>query len=163
MRHLAVYVCAPAVAALCSCTRPECGAPPETCASPAAAADTALPMPPKGPPADNFRCHVCHINFADEELAVNHAEAGVGCEKCHGKSDAHCSDEDNITAPDIMYAKEAITPACMACHTALPADHKSVVEGTAEKDRFCTDCHGEHRVAVRSRAWDKTTGKLIVR
>lgn len=125
---------------------------------------TELPKPPKGEPVDNFRCHVCHINFSEDALAVNHANVGVGCEKCHGKSDAHCGDENNVTAPEIMYAKEVIVPACMACHKVLSADHKAVVEGTATKDKYCTDCHGtQHKVAVRSRAWDKQTGKLIVK
>ncbi len=127
------------------------------------AAAAQLPKPPKGDPVDNWRCHVCHINFAEEELAVSHANVGVGCEKCHGKSDAHCGDEDNVTPPEIMYSKEAIVPACMTCHTALSADHKAVVEGTATKDKYCTDCHGAHKVAVRSRAWDKVTRTLIVK
>ncbi len=25
----------------------------------------------------------------------------------------------------------------------------------------CTDCHGEHRLKVRTRRWDKETGKLV--
>ena len=55
-----------------------------------------------GPAADNSRCHVCHINYSDEALAVTHARANISCEQCHGASDAHCSDEDNITPPDII-------------------------------------------------------------
>jgi len=33
-----------------------------------------------GPVADNSRCHVCHINYADEALAVTHARANIRCE-----------------------------------------------------------------------------------
>jgi hypothetical protein len=104
------------------------------------------------PLADNSRCHVCHINYEDEELAVTHARAGVGCERCHGASDAHCSDEDNITPPDIMYPPDKVNSSCKSCHP----------EGKlGGGKKYCTDCHGEHRLSYRTRKWDKETGQLI--
>ena len=105
-----------------------------------------------GPVADNSRCHVCHINYSEEALAVTHARANISCEQCHGSSDAHCSDEDNITPPDIMYPAEKINAFCKSCHP----DAKL---GRGKK--FCTDCHGEHRLSHRTRKWDKATGELI--
>jgi hypothetical protein len=39
--------------------------------------------------------------------------------------------------------------------------HKPVIEGSAKKNKYCTDCHGEHRLTIRTRQWDKNTGKLI--
>lgn len=105
------------------------------------------------PLADNSRCHVCHINYEDEELAVTHARAGVGCERCHGASDAHCSDEDNITPPDIMYPADKLNSFCKSCHP----DGKL---GGGKK--YCTDCHGQHRLGYRTRKWDKETGELVV-
>ncbi len=118
--------------------------------------------PPVGPVADNSRCHVCHINYSDEELAVLHARANISCEDCHGSSDAHCSDEDNITPPDIMYARDKITPFCLDCHPAdkLTDVHKPVLEETADES-YCTDCHGDHRLGYRTRHWDKSTGELL--
>jgi hypothetical protein len=116
-----------------------------------------------GPAADNSRCHVCHINYSEEALAVTHARANISCEQCHGSSDAHCGDEDNITPPDIMYAAEKIRPFCMHCHTKEKIDiavHKKVLSDTSAKG-ICTNCHGEHRLGYRTRKWDKTTGKLI--
>ncbi len=110
------------------------------------------------PEADNSRCHVCHINYAMEELAVSHAKANVGCETCHGASNAHCSDEDNITPPDVIFAKAAIRPACMKCHAELTDSH---APGGATDNKVCTDCHGKHRLAVRTRTWDKETRALI--
>jgi len=121
--------------------------------------------PATGPVADNSRCHVCHINFADEELAVEHARADVGCETCHGPSDAHCNDEDNITPPDVMFPVARINPTCMGCHprdeiSILP--HRAWLNGTApEGKRHCTGCHGDHRIGYRTRRWDKVTGELI--
>jgi len=116
--------------------------------------------------ADNYRCLVCHGNFADEELSVDHAVAGVGCEKCHGPSDAHCDDENNITPPDLMYPRDGIVKACMTCH---PADticdkeqHWDAFAPKTEKTRkVCTECHGKHRIATRDVRWNKKTGQLI--
>lgn len=105
-----------------------------------------------GPVADNSRCYVCHINFQEDKLTSTHAKANVGCERCHGASDAHCSDEDNITPPDIMYPAEKINSFCKSCHP-------NAKLGGGKK--YCTDCHGEHRLSHRTRKWDKNTGKLI--
>ena len=123
--------------------------------------DSALPA---GPVADNSRCHVCHINYEDEALAFVHARANIGCEQCHGASDAHCSDEDNITPPDIMYPAAKINQSCIGCH---PFDkisiavHKGVLSDIRTNKAHCTDCHGDHRLSYRTRKWDKTTGELI--
>jgi len=108
--------------------------------------------PPTGPVADNSRCYVCHINYEEEALAVTHARANIGCEKCHGTCYAHCSDEDNITPPDIMYPPEKINSFCKGCHP------QAKLSGGK---KYCTDCHGEHRLSYRTRRWDKTTGELI--
>lgn len=126
-----------------------------------AASSSFLP-PPKGDVADNSRCHVCHINYADEELAIVHAKANIGCEECHGSSNAHCSDENNITAPDIMYPTEHVSEFCFSCHPAekLSEVHGPVLPGLPE-EKTCTDCHGEHRLGYRTQHWDKSTGRLL--
>jgi len=125
--------------------------------------------------ADNSFCLVCHINLEEEELVDIHRPHGVGCELCHGLSDAHSADEDNLTPPEIMWTKQRINPRCMTCHLRdeLLAsdgggeDHKEVLARWADEDksddgeRYCTDCHGEHRIANRTRIWDKETGKLL--
>ena len=105
-----------------------------------------------GKTADNSRCYVCHINFGQEKLTSMHAKADIGCERCHGASDAHCSDEDNITPPDIMYPAEKINCFCKSCHP----------NATLGKGKnYCTECHGEHRLSHRTRKWDKASGELI--
>ena len=112
--------------------------------------------------ADNSRCHVCHINFATEKLSVTHARANVGCEHCHGESDAHCGDEDNITPPEIMYPESKIDAACLKCHGSrmkMTAKHKASLAGRLKKT--CTGCHGEHRMSHRTRKWNRETGELI--
>ncbi len=119
---------------------------------------------PTGPVADNSRCHVCHLNYEGEKLALIHARADIGCEQCHGASDAHCADEDNITPPDIMYAQERINPSCMVCHSMEKIDvpvHKAFLPDVIAGKAICTDCHGDHHLSYRTRRWDKTTGELI--
>lgn len=107
--------------------------------------------------ADNDRCLTCHLNYAKEELAVIHQRVGFGCAKCHGACDEHIADESwasggNGTAPDIMYPREKINPACMKCHPKediiTQKKHKALFASTDGKDKqkVCTDCHGEHRL-----------------
>ncbi len=125
---------------------------------------------PKGPVADNTACFCCHTNYEEEPLAARHAKANVGCIKCHGKSYAHRDDEDNITPPDVMFAAEKIEPNCRHCHTTHDAPAVEVIarwkkccpKKTDPKKLVCTDCHGQHRLKLRTVRWDKRTGKLIV-
>jgi hypothetical protein len=120
--------------------------------------------PPEGPVADNNRCYVCHMNYQEEKLTIAHARANIGCERCHGPSNAHCSDEDNITPPDIMYPAGKIKAFCMTCHPKDKIDikpHEPLFTATGPSKKVCTDCHGQHRLAHRTRRWDKETRKLI--
>ena len=123
----------------------------------------------------NIFCSACHYGFDDEELARTHELAGIGCERCHGESERHRSDEDNITPPEIMYPKAKINPTCMMCHPrheisqvashkALLAGAKTVFDPADEDDNqiYCTDCHAkDHRINVRNVRWNKETGELI--
>lgn len=119
--------------------------------------------PPK--PADNSYCLVCHANFKSEKISSIHQKEGIGCAKCHGESDSHSADEDGLVPPEIMFAKEQIQGACMECHKEADlrevTDHDAVFTAEPSKHKVCTDCHGEHRMAVRTRIWDKATGKLL--
>jgi hypothetical protein len=112
-----------------------------------------------GPAADNSRCFVCHVNYMEEPIAENHARRNIGCARCHGDSDAHIADESwgsggNGTAPDVMYPRDRVNPACMACHPQEKIDtpqHKLVF--AASDPRVCTDCHGSHRLPQRRCKW----------
>jgi hypothetical protein len=126
--------------------------------------------------ADNSRCHVCHLNFGLEELAVTHAREGIGCAKCHGECDAHIDDESWSsggpgTPPEIMYPPTRIDSACNKCHDTHDAPAAQVIQrlldrcsDKAQSTRIvCTDCHGNHRVNpnLRKAWWDKKTGKPL--
>jgi hypothetical protein len=111
------------------------------------------------PQADNSRCFVCHVNYMEEDIAVNHARADMGCAYCHGESDEHIADESwayggNGTAPDTMFPKPKIVPFCMGCH---PKDKIDTVQHEplfADMERMvCTDCHGKHRLHARKCKW----------
>jgi hypothetical protein len=110
--------------------------------------------------ADNSRCFVCHANYVQEQISVIHANASIGCVRCHGASDAHIADESwasggNGTAPDRMYPRDKINPACMHCHAKDKIDapqHQAVLADTEGK-QVCTDCHGNHRLPQRRCKW----------
>jgi len=126
----------------------------------------------------NPYCKACHLDFDEEELALKHEIWGIGCERCHGESFRHRSDEANLTPPEIMYPKERINPSCMSCHPRQDIqntkDHEPILEAglsTFEeatpvgKDakKYCTDCHGSKHQVLRVRAtrWDKATGAVL--
>ncbi len=124
----------------------------------------------------NQFCSACHYSFAEEELARNHAAAGIGCERCHGESERHRSDEDNVTPPEIMYPRTKIVPMCMMCHPRHEISHvkhherllagaKTVFDSDpkdADSQITCTTCHAKkHRINVRTKRWDKATGELL--
>lgn len=122
--------------------------------------DPAEPTPRSASMADNRRCEVCHLHLIQEELALSHARAGVGCAKCHGDSDAHIADESwasggNGTAPDIMFPKARINPGCLECHPKAKLSsgfHQEFFAG-ASQEKYCTGCHGAHRIVNRKCKW----------
>jgi len=124
----------------------------------------------------NVFCAACHYGFGDEMLASTHESAGIGCERCHGESERHRSDEDNVTPPEIMYPKERIIPTCMMCHPRhkirhvpaheiLLAGAKTIFDSDSEdagSQMYCTTCHAkEHRISVRTIRWNKVTGEIL--
>jgi hypothetical protein len=110
--------------------------------------------------ADNFRCEVCHLNLAAEEMVVQHAKANVGCDKCHGECDAHIDDESwasggNGTAPDVMFPPDKINPFCYTCHPKDKIDpdlHRTFLAGVST-EKYCTNCHGKHKLVNRKCKW----------
>ena len=114
-------------------------------------------------------CNDCHMGYIDEPLVLAHAKAGMSCDSCHGKSRAHYSDESNTTPPDKMFPADKINPFCQGCHHSHDVPAGKVValwmkrnSGKSDPDKIvCTDCHGEHRMKVRTIIWDKETGKRI--
>lgn len=112
--------------------------------------------------ANNKACHVCHLNYADEPLAVSHAKKGVGCVDCHGDSEKHLGDEAAVIAPDQIYDTGNNKACCMECHEKADLNRKCLSAlDYKEGGKDCTDCHGSHRLNKRQRKWDPKTRKLL--
>ena len=124
----------------------------------------------------NEFCAACHYAFGEEKLAHTHEQAGIGCERCHGESERHRSDEDNVTPPEIMYPKNKINPTCMMCHPRHEIQHfpshklmlagaKTIFDSDSEDagaQMSCTTCHAKkHRINVRTIQWNKATGEIL--
>ncbi|HET6441658.1 MAG TPA: hypothetical protein VFH53_04710, partial [Phycisphaerae bacterium] len=73
----------------------------------------------------------------------------------------HSGDEDNVTPPDIMYPREMIAEACLECHPGNELARKEIHQEGWQAGKVCTDCHGCHRLAHRTRRWNKAAGDLI--
>ena len=118
---------------------------------------------------ENIDCFVCHVNYRSEALASDHARANIGCAVCHGQSFEHKNDENNTTPPEKMYPSEKIDSFCQSCHHSHDVPPSKVVthwikhnpDKTVPDKIVCTDCHGNHRIKVRTIIWDKKTGKLL--
>lgn len=121
------------------------------------------------PKADNEACYCCHRNYEGEEMVEVHAVEKIGCTQCHGESVAHRNDENHVTPPDTMYAPEQIEPVCLKCHETHDAPARKVIARWRERcpakekpeELVCTDCHGAHRLALRTVRWDKRTRAFI--
>lgn len=119
--------------------------------------------------AENMACLVCHANYRTDFLVSRHAAADIGCARCHGESLAHKNDENNTTPPQTMYSADKIDSFCQSCHTVHDVPAQKVIARWVERglsktepERIvCTDCHGEHRMKVRTVIWDKKSGKLL--
>jgi hypothetical protein len=124
----------------------------------------------------NQFCAACHYAFGEEKLALTHEKAGIGCERCHGESERHRSDEDNVTPPEIMFPKDKIIPTCMMCHPRHEIQHvnrhqrllagaKTIFDSDSQtkgRQIYCTTCHAkEHRINVRTIRWNKATGEIL--
>lgn len=127
---------------------------------------------PRPRPADNRPCFVCHLNYLFDPMVSDHAKKGIGCINCHGESSPHRNDEYNLTPPDKMYPADEINAACGSAechpkHTApavkvLALWQKRCPAKTDPRKLVCTDCHGDHRLTVRTVEWDKKTGEEII-
>lgn len=116
---------------------------------------------------DNDWCKTCHMDYQAEPLARRHSKAGVGCTRCHGTSERHADDEDAVIPPDKMFARHEVSQSCLPCHQRCSERQVVCVYQPGEPGSMevesaqCTDCHGSHRLARRSRLWDPNTGKLV--
>ncbi|MFZ2643010.1 MAG: cytochrome c3 family protein [Verrucomicrobiia bacterium] len=121
------------------------------------------------PVSPKLICYDCHGTFREDPFSIKHASVNITCVTCHGESRAHADDEDNTTPPQTMFPREAIAKRCAECHKEHNVAPSKVIARWQERglqkltpsSLVCTDCHGKHRMNVRTIHWDKKTGKLL--
>ena len=88
------------------------------------------------------------------------------CQACH---DAHDIPAKKIIARWIKQKEKKPDATCEGCHEDDDVPPEKVVARWKERNLdesdlariVCTDCHGDHRMKVRTVIWDKKTGKLL--
>lgn len=125
----------------------------------------------------NYACSDCHGESIAHKNDENHltppdkmypaGKIDGACQKCHTGHDVQPAEvvrqwkqRTGDTKTDVL---------CKECHEShdIPAAavirkwQKQSSQKVYEKPILCTDCHGEHRLKLRSVQWDKKTGKLL--
>lgn len=88
------------------------------------------------------------------------------CRKCHT---THSISPNKIIANYLMKKTKEPEPSCEGCHESDDVRPEKIIARWKEQNLekiepekiVCTDCHGEHRMKVRTIIWDKKTGKLL--
>jgi len=124
----------------------------------------------------NIGCVNCHgDSFAhrNDENNTTPPETMYPAERidpfCQGCHDAHDISARKIIAAWIRQKAKKPDVTCQGCHEDDDVPPQKVVALWKERDRdksdpaaiVCTDCHGDHRMKVRTVIWDKETGELL--
>lgn len=127
----------------------------------------------------DIACSHCHGESIAHKNDENHTtppdkmypagEIDPACQKCHTGHDVPAIEivrrwkqSTGDTKTDVL---------CKECHESHDFPAAKVVrrwqKRTGQKEQtepiVCTDCHGNHRLKIRSVRWDKKTGKLLRR
>jgi hypothetical protein len=94
-------------------------------------------------------------------------EIDPACQKCHTGHDVQPAEV--VRRWKQRTGDEKTDVLCKECHEShdIPAAkvvrkwQKQSGQKIYEKPIVCTDCHGDHRLKLRSVRWNKKTGKLL--
>jgi hypothetical protein len=124
----------------------------------------------------NVGCFNCHgessahqndeNNITPPEILYSADKIDPACRSCHK---AHDISPRKIIANYLKKKSEGANTSCKGCHESDDVPPEKVVAHWKEQipDKndpekiVCTDCHGSHRMKVRTIIWDKKTGKLL--
>ena len=129
--------------------------------------------------AVNIGCIHCHgestVHRNDEnnttppEIMYPAEKIDAFCQGCH--STAHDIPPKTIITRWLKHSEEEPNASCTGCHKEDDVPPAKVVARWKERgldkakndpdEIICTDCHGEHRMEVRTVIWDKKSGKLL--
>jgi hypothetical protein len=95
------------------------------------------------------------------------SEIDKSCQKCHTSHDVQPAEVVRRWQQRTGDKKTEVL--CKKCHEDHDIPAAAVVrkwqkqsgQKIYEKPIVCTDCHGKHRLKMRSVRWDKKTGKLL--
>ncbi len=125
----------------------------------------------------NIGCFNCHGESSAHQNDENNTTAPETlypadkivpfCRSCHTAHDI--SPRKIIASWQSNQKSEKPDPFCSGCHKSDDVPPEKVVarmkelglEKTDPDKIVCTDCHGEHRLKVRTIIWDKKSGKLL--
>ena len=125
----------------------------------------------------NIACFDCHGESIAHKNDENHltppdkmypaSDIDGACRKCHTSHDVQPAEV--VRRWKVRLGDEKTDVLCKECHESHDIPAAKVVRKWQErsgqkidgKPIVCTDCHGEHRLKLRSVRWDKKTGKLI--
>ena len=124
----------------------------------------------------NMSCFNCHgessahqndeNNITPPEILYASDKIDPFCKGCHT---THKISPGKIIANYLNKQSEKKNTSCEGCHESDDVPPQKVVNLWKERNLekiepekiVCTDCHGEHRMKVRTIIWDKETGKLL--
>ena len=124
----------------------------------------------------NVGCVNCHgdsFSHRNDENNTTPPDTMYPAEKidpfCQGCHDAHDVPPKKIIARWIEQKAKKPNTTCEGCHKDDDVPPEKVVacwkkrnlDKTDPAEIVCTDCHGDHRIKVRTIIWDKKTGKLL--
>lgn len=125
----------------------------------------------------DIACSHCHGESLAHKNDENHTtppdkmypadEIDPACQKCHKSHDVQPANVVRRWKENI--GDERTDVSCKVCHEGHDVPAAAVVlkwqKQTGQKEQTdpitCTDCHGNHRLKLRSVRWDKKTGKLL--
>jgi len=105
-------------------------------------------------------------NITPPEMMYSADKIDPFCRSCHK---AHDIPPKEVIARWLKRKAEKKDPSCQGCHEDNDVPPEKVVarwtqrglDKTDPNDIVCTDCHGDHRMKVRTVIWDKRSGKLL--
>ena len=115
---------------------------------------------------DSFAHRNDENNTTPPEIMYSAEKIDPFCKGCH---DAHDVPPKKIIATWMKQKSKKPNVTCKGCHKEDDVPPEKVVSRWKELDIdksypkkiVCTDCHGQHRMKVRTVIWDKETGKLL--
>ncbi len=96
-------------------------------------------------------CAPCHSEQVTDFTSHPHAEKGISCDACHGRSEMHVKAAGGA-APDRVAGPAEVPVLCGGCHPPqrklfISSKH-AIALAAKTKTATCATCHGTHAVST---------------